>query len=222
MENFEPTWRSVLADEFEKPYFNNLLQFVKEERKAYKIYPPEELVFNAFFQTRFDQVKVVIIGQDPYHGEGQAHGLCFSVSKGVKLPPSLKNIFKELESDLNLKFNENGNLTKWAQQGVLLLNTTLTVREGNPLSHAKKGWEEFTDAVVAKLAASPRPLVFLLWGNHAREKYQAVAKEKINHLVLTAAHPSPFSATKFLGCRHFSKTNQFLESQGLKPIDWQI
>ncbi len=222
MKNFEPTWNPILADEFEKPYFKDLLKFVEEERQKGPVYPPEDLVFNAFFQTRYDQVKVVIIGQDPYHGKGQAHGLCFSVLEGVRPPPSLKNIFKELEGDLKIQVGENGNLTKWAHQGVLLLNTTLTVREGSPLSHAKRGWEQFTDAVVAKLTQSLRPLVFILWGNAAKEKFQGVAQKKANHLVLTSAHPSPFSAAKFLGCRHFSKTNQFLIANGLKPIDWQI
>lgn len=222
MKNFEPTWNPILADEFEKPYFKDLLKFVEEERQKGPVYPPEDLVFNAFFQTRYDQVKVVIIGQDPYHGKGQAHGLCFSVLEGVRPPPSLKNIFKELEGDLKIQCGENGNLTKWAHQGVLLLNTTLTVREGSPLSHAKRGWEQFTDAVVAKLTQSLRPLVFILWGNAAKEKFQGAAQKKANHLVLTSAHPSPFSAAKFLGCRHFSKTNQFLIANGLKPIDWQI
>lgn len=215
------TWKEALSEEKEKPYWNELEKFVAEERKNFKIFPPEEMVFNALKLTPLDKVKVVIVGQDPYHGEGQAHGLCFSVQDGVKLPPSLKNIYKELESDLGIKPSKNGNLTKWAEQGVLLLNATLTVRASNPLSHHGRGWEIFTDKVVDVLANSQKPLVFILWGNSARKKFKGRPTE--NHYVLESAHPSPLSAHNgFFGSKPFSKTNQFLEKMGLKPIDWSL
>lgn len=214
------SWKEALADEFEKPYFVRLRKFVEEERGKHVVYPPKELVFSAFSECPFDRVKVVIVGQDPYHGPGQAHGLCFSVQKGVPTPPSLKNIYKELHSDLGVPIPPHGCLTSWAKQGVLLLNTTLTVRRGEPLSHAGQGWETFTSAVLSKLVESPRPLVFVLWGRHAQEKFSA--QPQSHHLVLTSAHPSPFSATKFFGCRHFSQLNRFLEKHEQPPIDFII
>lgn len=220
----EASWKGILQEELEKPYYAALLRFIAEERKRGAVYPPKELVFSAFAACRFDQVKVVIVGQDPYHGPGQAHGLCFSVQKGVPLPPSLKNIYKELETDLGLPSAPHGCLSAWARQGVLLLNTTLTVRGGEPLSHAGQGWETFTNAVLRKLGEGNRPLVFILWGRHAKDKYlQAVPQPpKSQHLILTAAHPSPFSVAHFYGCRHFSKTNEFLRKHELSPIDFRI
>ena len=213
------TWKDALSEEKKKPYWNELEKFVAEERKNFKIFPPEEMVFNALKLTPLDRVKVVIIGQDPYHGENQAHGLCFSVQDGIKLPPSLKNIYKELESDLAIKPSKCGNLTKWAEQGVLLLNATLTVRAANPLSHHGRGWELFTDKVVDIMANSPKPLVFILWGNSARKKFKGRPTD--NHFVIESAHPSPLSAYNgFFGSKPFSKTNQFLEKKGLTPIDW--
>ncbi len=184
-----------------------------------KVYPPAKLIFNAFNLCPFDKVRVVIIGQDPYHGRGQAHGLCFSVPDGVPMPPSLKNIFKEINSDLGLPIPKSGNLEHWARQGVLLLNTTLTVREGSPTSHCGRGWERFTDAVIKKLSDEKEGLVFLLWGRHAKEKGKVIDRSK--HLVLEAAHPSPFSATAgFFDCKHFSKTNDYLAARGEKLICW--
>ena len=219
----EASWKEALQEEFEKPYFSSLARFVEEERGRGPVYPPEAHVFSAFASCRFDQVKVVIVGQDPYHGPGQAHGLCFSVQKGVPLPPSLRNIYKELESDLGLPTPPHGCLTGWARQGALLLNTTLTVRQSAPMSHAGRGWETFTTAALKKLADGRRPLAALLWGRHAKDTYfEAVGQPKPEHLILTAAHPSPLSATGFFGCRHFSKTNAFLEKQGLCPINFQI
>ncbi|MFN4174317.1 MAG: uracil-DNA glycosylase [Parachlamydiaceae bacterium] len=215
------TWKDALSDEKHKLYFKELEKFVAEERKNFKIYPPEEMVFNALKFTPLDKVKVVLIGQDPYHGDNQAHGLSFSVQDGVPLPPSLKNIFKELESDLGIKPAKNGNLTKWAKEGVLLLNATLTVRSSNPLSHHGKGWETFTDKIVDVLARSPKPLVFILWGNSARKKFKGRKTE--NHLIIESAHPSPLSAHNgFFGSKPFSKTNNFLVEKGLDPIDWQL
>lgn len=198
-----------------------LAAFVKKARSTgAPIYPPEELEFNAFYQTPFDQVKVVIVGQDPYHGPGQAHGLCFSVPKGVPAPPSLQNIFKELESDLQLPIPSHGCLLSWAKQGVLLLNATLTVSGGAPMSHHGQGWEQFTDAVIEKLNERPNPIVFLLWGKSAQEKGKFLHSP---HKILKAPHPSPFSAHQgFFGCRHFSQTNSFLEQIGKQPIDWKL
>lgn len=218
----EPSWQRALLDELKKPYIAQLAAFVKSERaKCDPIYPPEELVFNALLQTPFDKVRVVIVGQDPYHGPGQAHGLCFSVPVGVALPPSLKNIFKELQEDLGIQSPRHGCLLKWARQGVLLLNATLTVKESSPLSHHKRGWERFTDAIIQKLAEKDQPVIFVLWGKNAlaKCKHILVPDQIKHHTVLTAAHPSPLSAyTGFFGCRHFSKINELLKD----PIDWQL
>jgi uracil-DNA glycosylase len=219
----EETWKEVLKNEFTKPYFQQIVTFLKTERLAGKtIYPPGNLIFNAFNHTPFDKVKVVIIGQDPYHGPGQAHGLCFSVQDGVAPPPSLVNIYKEIQSDLGVGMNaKNGNLTHWADQGVFLLNASLTVRANEPMSHAKIGWAEFTDAVIKKISDLKKGVVFLLWGKFAQEKQVLIDETK--HYVLKAAHPSPFSADKgFFGCRHFSKTNEYLVKEGLAPIDWKL
>jgi len=210
VENINPKindgWKELLKEEFESDYFKSLKQFLVEEKSNHIVYPPGEQIFNAFDQTPPDNVKVVIIGQDPYHGPGQAHGLCFSVSQGIKPPPSLVNIFKELKNELGLEIPNHGNLLKWAQQGVLLLNTTLTVRANQPRSHANKGWERFTDAVISKLSESKKGLVFILWGNDAKTKEKLIDINK--HHILKAAHPSPFSAySGFFGCNHFSKTN---------------
>ena len=216
----EESWQKVLKDELEKPYMSELERFVEEQRRVGVVYPPEELVFNAFYKTPFDKVEVVILGQDPYHGEGQAHGLSFSVQDGVKLPPSLKNILKELSSDLNEEYTGKGCLESWANQGVLLMNATLTVNSGDPMSHHGRGWERFTDAVIEKLIERQDPIVFVLWGKSAQEKAKQIEKNPI-HLVLTAPHPSPFSAHNvFLGCRHFSKINEFLKNKGKKKINW--
>lgn len=222
--NLGESWQTVLKEELEKPYISDLKSFLNQERvSGMSIFPPQHLIFNAFLSTPYDEVKVILVGQDPYHGAGQAHGLCFSVPHGVKQPPSLKNIIKELALDLGLCSTRNGCLQSWAKQGVLLLNATLTVREGAPLSHHKKGWEIFTDAVIAKIAAREKPVVFILWGNSAQKKFQHVVKGQINHLILTAPHPSPLSAYQgFLGCKHFSMTNEWLIKQGKTPIDWTI
>ena len=219
----EASWKEVLKEEFSKPYFEQIVYFLKTERMAGKtIYPPGPLIFNAFEQTPFDKVKAVIIGQDPYHGPGQAHGLCFSVQDGVPPPPSLVNIFKEIQSDIGISIPPGkGNLTHWAQQGVLLLNAALTVRANEPFSHSKIGWATFTDAVIQKISALKAGIVFLLWGKFAQEKQNLV--DETRHHVLKAAHPSPFSADKgFFGCRHFSKTNQLLQQEGRDPVDWMI
>lgn len=222
--NIEPSWREVLKDEFDAPYFAQLVSFIEREHlSAIPFYPPKELVFNAFTKTPFEKVKVVILGQDPYHGPGQAHGLSFSVPRGVRPPPSLVNIFKELQSDVNLKIPSHGCLDAWAEQGVFLLNATLTVSQNKPLSHHNKGWEHFTDAVVKKLLEVDNPMVFLLWGKSAQEKCKHFGITNRHHLLLTAAHPSPFSAHRgFLGCTHFSQANDFLVKHGIKPIDWQL
>lgn len=216
----EPGWKAVLSREFTKPYFQQLAAFLKTEKMQGKvIYPPGSLIFNAFDKTPFDKVKVVILGQDPYHGPGQAHGLCFSVPDGVPLPPSLVNIFKELQSDTGMPMPKSGNLTGWAQQGVFLLNASLTVRSGEPMSHAKIGWADFTDAVIKSISDGKKGVVFLLWGRFAQDKQVLIDETK--HYVLKAAHPSPLSASNgFFGCRHFSKTNKLLMQQGLDPIDW--
>lgn len=220
----ETSWYQELEEEFEKPYMHNLKAFVAQERAGLApIYPASKDVFNAFLYTPIDQVKVVIMGQDPYHGPGQAHGLCFSVQEGVPPPPSLQNIFKELQSDLGMKIPSHGCLTAWAKQGVLLLNATLTVSQSSPMSHHKRGWEEFTDAVIKKLSERESPIVYLLWGRSAQTKCQHLAEGKSNQLILKAAHPSPFSAYQgFFGSGHFSKTNQFLVAHGLTPIDWSL
>lgn len=218
----EPSWKHRLAGEFRKPYFSDLKRFLKEEKaNGAVIYPPGPLIFNAFNKTPFDAVKVVILGQDPYHGPGQAHGLCFSVQSGVKPPPSLVNIFKELHKDVGFIIPNHGNLEKWAEQGVLLLNACLTVRAGQPGSHHGKGWETFTNAVVQTLNDEKQGLVFLLWGKPAQEKGSIIDPSR--HHVLKAAHPSPFSADRgFFGTRHFSQANAILVKSGQSPIDWQI
>ena len=225
MLKLEKSWHEELKDEIQKPYIRDLKAFLeKEKAQGQVVYPPEPLVFNAFLQTPFDKVKVVIVGQDPYHGSGQAHGLSFSVPCGIPQPPSLKNIFKEIETDLGLPPPGGGCLTSWARQGVLLLNATLTVRASKPQSHFKMGWEEFTDAIIRRLWVRDDPLVFILWGRAAREKTDRIMQEgKMPHAVLTATHPSPFSAhSGFFGCRHFSKTNNYLKKWGKKPINWEI
>ena len=219
----DETWKAVLKDEFTKPYFSEAVNLLKTEKSAGKIiYPPGSLIFNAFNTTPFNNVKVVILGQDPYHGPGQAHGLSFSVPTGIKPPPSLVNIFKEIKNDIGIQMpKENGDLTHWAQQGVLLLNAALTVRAGEPFSHAKSGWAQFTDAVIQTISDKKENIIFLLWGKFAQEKQILI--EEGQHHVLCAAHPSPFSADKgFFGCRHFSKTNTFLVKDGNDPIDWNI
>lgn len=217
----EQGWKEVLKEEFEKPYFPALKEFLVKERSKYTVYPPGPQIFAAFNQTPFDQVKVVILGQDPYHGPGQAHGLCFSVPAGIAPPPSLINIFKELKTDLDIPFPGHGNLEKWARQGVLLLNATLTVQANNAGSHQKKGWEIFTDRAIELLSQKRKNLVFILWGNYARQKTAIIDTSK--HLVLTAVHPSPLSASRgFFGCRHFSRTNEYLIQHQLEPIDWNL
>lgn len=213
------SWKIKLQTEFEKPYFVQLTDFVKEEYKSYQVFPPGKEIFNAFEQCPFEAVKVVIIGQDPYHGLGQANGLCFSVKPGVAMPPSLVNIFKEIKDDLGKEIPPNGDLQRWAQQGVLLLNATLTVRASSPGSHQKRGWEEFTDAVIKVLNEEKIGLVFILWGAYAQKKGAIIDKNR--HLVLSSAHPSPFSAYNgFFGNKHFSKTNQYLAAKGSEAIDW--
>ncbi|GET21686.1 uracil-DNA glycosylase [Prolixibacter denitrificans] len=215
----EESWKKVLNGEFDQPYFESLVKFVKDEYTQHTIYPPGKKMFNAFDSCPFDKVKVVILGQDPYHGPGQAHGLCFSVQDGIAFPPSLQNIFKELNNDLNIPAPKSGNLERWAHQGVFLLNATLTVRARQAGSHQNKGWETFTDAVVRKLAEEKENLVFLLWGAYAQRKGEFIDTNK--HLVLKAPHPSPFSADRgFFGCRHFSKTNAYLEQHRKTPIEW--
>ncbi|KMQ52363.1 Uracil-DNA glycosylase, family 1 [Chitinispirillum alkaliphilum] len=215
------SWKKHLAAEFESEYFRSLEVFLLEEKKKYSVYPPGPKVFSAFDHTPFDKTKVVILGQDPYHGDGQANGLCFSVNEGIKRPPSLINIFKELHSDTGVQIPQNGNLEKWAKQGVLLLNATLTVRARQAGSHQKKGWEKFTDQVIRTLSEKKSGLVFLLWGNYARAK-ETLINSSIHH-ILKAPHPSPFSADRgFFGCRHFSKTNQILRAQGMGEIDWSL
>ncbi|HYE23166.1 MAG TPA: uracil-DNA glycosylase [Candidatus Paceibacterota bacterium] len=216
----EPSWKRRLSAEFEKPYFKDLSTFVREEYRKGKVYPLPEHVFRAFELTPFDVVKVVILGQDPYHGEKQAVGLSFAVSEEATLPPSLKNIFKELESDLGKALaDKNGDLTRWATQGVLLLNATLTVRAKTPGSHQGKGWEQFTDAVIKKLSDEREHLVFILWGNYARQKGMHI--DRTRHLVIESAHPSPYSAANgFFGSKPFSRTNAYLEEHGKVPVAW--
>ncbi|MFI5221215.1 MAG: uracil-DNA glycosylase [Bacteroidia bacterium] len=216
------SWKSMLAEEFETPYFIILKQFlVDEKNKGAKIYPPGSQIFAALDRTPFENVKVVLLGQDPYHGSGQAHGLCFSVNDGVPFPPSLQNIFKELKEDCRCEIPKSGNLTKWADQGVLLLNATLTVRKDEAGSHQNKGWETFTDRIIHIVSEKKEHVVFILWGRFAQSKESLIDANK--HLVLKAAHPSPFSAYNgFFGCRHFSKTNQYLKEKGLKEIEWRL
>ncbi len=215
----EQSWKDQLKDEFEKDYFVRLTNFVREEYRTKKIFPPAKLIFNAFEHTPFDKVKVVILGQDPYHNDGQAHGLCFSVPESVQAPPSLVNIFKEINRDLAIPVPRSGDLTRWANQGVLLLNATLTVEAHKAGSHQRKGWEEFTDAAIHKLADNCEGLVFILWGSYAQKKASFIDTNK--HLVLKSVHPSPLSAHNgFFGNNHFSETNKYLESRGIKPIEW--
>ena len=217
----ENSWKDALAGEFEKPYFASLVRFLHQEKAAGKvIYPPGSLIFRAFELTPVDQVKVVILGQDPYHNPGEAMGLSFSVPDGVRMPPSLRNIYREIETDLGLRMSGRPNLESWARQGVLLLNSFLTVEAGKAASHRDIGWQEFTDAVIRYLSAHGNGIVFLLWGNFAKAK--AALIDTSRHHVLTAAHPSPLAGGAFFGCRHFSQTNQILVSEGKPPINWQI
>lgn len=215
----EESWKKVLQEEFEKDYFKRLTDFVRNEYRQGTVYPPGKLIFNAFNLCPFDKVKVVIIGQDPYHGPGQAHGLCFSVNDGVKFPPSLQNIFKEIHDDLGAPIPTTGNLTRWANQGVLMLNAMLTVRAHQAGSHQRQGWEEFTDAAIRLLAERREHLVFILWGSYAQKKGAFIDRNR--HLVLTSAHPSPLSAYNgFFGNHHFSRTNDYLLANGETPIEW--
>ncbi len=216
----ESSWKEELRDEFEKDYFKRLIQFVKAEYTTYRCFPPGRKIFSAFDHTPFHKVKVVIIGQDPYHGPGQANGLCFSVADGIPKPPSLLNIFQEIKTDVQKAVPESGNLERWADQGVLLLNATLTVRAHQAGSHQNKGWEEFTDAVIAKLSEKRESLVFLLWGGYAKRKGAKINSSK--HLILASGHPSPLSANRgyWFGNRHFSAVNSYLEKNGKEPIDW--
>ena len=217
----DSSWQSLLRGEFDKPYFDQLRRFIKSEYQSKTIYPPPSHIFNAFNSTPVNKVKCVIIGQDPYHGAGQAHGLCFSVKAGVKPPPSLKNIYKEIESDLNVSMPNNGCLQQWADQGILMLNNVLTVEEGKPNSHKKSGWEIFTAKAIEELSKHTEGLVFILWGNSAQQKEDLIDSDK--HLTLKAPHPSPLSAySGFFGCRHFSKTNAYLVSRNKKQIDWAL
>jgi uracil-DNA glycosylase len=218
--NIEASWKEKLQDEFEKPYFQQLKDFLIAENKNHIIYPKESKIFAAFQHTPWDKVKVVLIGQDPYHGEGQANGLSFSVNDGIRKPPSLQNIFKELESDLGYPIPSSGNLENWAKEGILLLNATLTVRSGEAGSHQKKGWEEFTDNVIRTISTQKENIVFLLWGNFAQTKANLIDAEK--HKILKAAHPSPLARGAFFGCKHFSKTNDFLKINGLGEINWKL
>ncbi|WP_022757860.1 uracil-DNA glycosylase [Butyrivibrio fibrisolvens] len=217
----EGKWADALKEEFRKPYYTDLYKFIKEEYSTHVVYPPSEDIFNALHLTDLKDIKVVILGQDPYHEPGQAHGLCFSVRPEVDIPPSLVNIYKELHDDLGCKIPDNGYLVHWAEQGVLLLNTLLTVRAHQAFSHRGKGWENFTDAIIRAVNKEDRPIVYMLWGSPAQKKAEMLDNPK--HLILKAPHPSPLSAYRgFFGCRHFSKCNEFLEKNGIAPIDWQI
>ena len=218
----DPTWKEVLKEEFDQPYFTQIVNHIKTEKSQGKIiYPAGPHLFNAFNSTPFDKVKVVILGQDPYHGAGQAHGLCFSVQHGIAPPPSLVNMYKELQEDIGFRIPQHGNLTHWAKQGVFLLNASLTVRAGDPMSHSKIGWSQFTNTVIKKISDLRSNVVFLLWGKFAQEKRHLIDETK--HLVLMAAHPSPLSAhAGFFGCKHFSKTNEYLVSKGIDPVDWSL
>ena len=216
----EASWKAVLSQEFSKSYFKDLSDFVRNEYKSEVVYPMPKNIFKAFDMCPFDDVKVVIIGQDPYHGPNQANGLCFAVEKKTAIPPSLRNIFKEIEIDTGVQPEQNGDLSRWAKQGVMLLNATLTVRAESPGSHQGKGWEEFTDSVIEKLSKEKNGIVFILWGNYAKKKGEKIDRKK--HLVLEAQHPSPFSAYNgFFGCGHFSKANKYLKGMGFKEIDWR-
>ncbi len=217
----EESWKAVLKDEFSQPYFQGIVSYLKQEKAAGKvIYPPGSLIFNAFEQTPFAQVKVVILGQDPYHNPGEAMGLSFSVPKGVNIPPSLQNIYKELNNDLGVPIPAHGDLSAWAAQGVFLLNAMLTVTHRQPQSHHKIGWQNFTDAVIRKLSEQREHLVFMLWGNFARKKNVLIDSSK--HLILEAAHPSPLAGGAFFGCQHFSKANEYLQAHGQSPVNWNI
>ena len=223
MNNLTTTWKDILGEEKEKEYFKNILSFIENERKQGKIiYPPNKDMFNAFSYTPFDKLKVVLIGQDPYHGPNQAHGLSFSVKEGIAFPPSLQNIFKELHDDIGCDIPKSGNLTKWATQGVLLLNSVLTVRKNQPNSHQGKGWEQITSKIIDLLNKREDPVIFLLWGSSAKKIGANIDRSK--HYVLTAVHPSPMSANQggWFGCKHFSKTNEILKSLGKTPIDWSL
>ncbi len=221
MITFGNDWDEVLKNEVSADYFKNIIAFLNKEYRAYTCYPKPENVFNALRTTPYNSVKAVILGQDPYHNPGQAHGLCFSVMDGIEPPPSLKNIYQELHDDIGFEMPEGGNLTKWANQGVLLLNTILSVRENQPMSHSEIGWQRFTDAVITSLNDREQPMVFLLWGSPARRKKELITNPK--HLILEAPHPSPLSAYRgFFGCRHFSKANDFLAKSGNTPIDWSL
>ncbi|MBB1243314.1 uracil-DNA glycosylase [Streptomyces durbertensis] len=214
------SWQDVLGDELTKPYFKELTEFVEAERAAGPVFPPREEVFAALEATPFDRVKVLVLGQDPYHGEGQGHGLCFSVRPGVRTPPSLRNIFKEMHEELGHPIPDNGYLMPWAEQGVLLLNAVLTVRSGEANSHKNRGWETFTDAVIRAVAGREDPAVFVLWGNYAKKKLRLIDTER--HAVVQGAHPSPLSAKRFLGSRPFTQINEAVAAQGHEPIDWRI
>jgi uracil-DNA glycosylase len=214
------SWETALGEELDKPYFQQLTEFVEAERREHRIFPPRAQVFAALEATGFDRVKVLILGQDPYHGEGQGHGLCFSVRPGVRTPPSLRNIFKELRDELGCPVPDNGYLMPWAEQGVLLLNAVLTVREGEANSHKGKGWEKFTDAVIRAVSGRPDPAVFVLWGNYARKKLPLIDTDR--HAVIQGAHPSPLSAKLFLGSRPFGQIDEAVKAQGHDPIDWRI
>lgn len=217
----EAGWKAALAAEFEQPYFETIAAFLRSEKAAGKvIYPPGSLIFNAFDSTPFDQVKVVILGQDPYHNPGEAMGLCFSVPRGVKVPPSLLNIYKELKADVGVSAPGHGDLSAWTRQGVFLLNAMLTVERNRPQSHQNIGWQTFTDAVIRTLSERREGLVFMLWGNFARKKKALIDAER--HLILESAHPSPLAGNAFSGCRHFSKANAYLESKGMAPVDWKV
>lgn len=219
--DIEEKWYEVLKNEFEQTYFIEIKNFLIEEKRRHIVFPPSPLIFNAFNLTPFDNVKVVILGQDPYHNDGQAHGLAFSVPDGIQKPPSLQNIFKELNQDLNIPIPMNGNLEKWAKEGVLLLNASLTVRAHEAASHAKIGWQRFTDAAIKALSDKKQNLVFILWGNYAIAKENLIDHNK--HLILKTVHPSPLSASRgFFGCHHFSKTNEYLINHNIKPIDWSL
>jgi len=215
----EESWKRVFLPEFSKPYWETLTEFVRAEYISKTIFPPAKLVFHAFNACPLDKVKVVIVGQDPYHGQGQANGLCFAVNSGVGLPPSLKNIYKEIKIDLGITPLPSGDLTRWAEQGVLLLNSVLTVCANTPASHSKRGWEQFTDAAISAVNTNKSHIVYLLWGKYAQTKGAAI--NRVNNLVLESAHPSPFSATLFHGNHHFSKCNEYLVKNGLSPIDWR-
>lgn len=221
MNFFKNSWDNLLAEEMGKPYFLDMLAKIDKEYESKNIYPPRDKVFNSLKSTPYNQIKVVILGQDPYHGKGQAHGLCFSVNKGITLPPSLKNIYKEIYSDLGITQPNHGYLQTWANQGVLLLNTVLTVEESKPNSHSMLGWQKFTDKIIELANTQEQPIVFMLWGRNAINKSKFIDKSK--HLVLTSVHPSPLSAyAGFFGCKHFSKCNDFLIKNNIKPIDWQL